>query len=152
MPAQAGRQPAASLSKGPTAGWCAGQPTVQPGSEAIFGPASQQPAGPRAGLPARRPARRSPASGQPGSHSEPQRAARHGAIFGRQYHKNSKTPEEKKGRPRKEQKLGEQPGQAAGGPSGQPAAPSQLPCGPVNNSDDSPGRQTADLPAIKLAS
>ena len=122
MPAQAGRQPAASPSMGQTASWPTVEPTLQLGS-----PASRRPTARRAGLPARRPARRLPAGGQPGGYhpegshnrSQPRSHLR------RQYHKNTPIP----GKPRKEQKFGKQPGHRAGRPAGQPAAPSQLALG-----------------------
>ena len=124
MPAQTGRQPAASPSIGQTASWRAGQSTVQPGSEAILGPASQQPTARRAGLPARRPARRLPAGGQPGSHPEPQPQPATEPFWTTVSQKQpdpGKTPEGKK--------FGEQPGHRADRPGGQPAAPSQLALG-----------------------
>ena len=127
MPAKAGRQPAASPSMGQTASWPTVEPTLQLGSEAILGPASRRPTARRAGLPARRPARRLPAGGQPGGYQpegqpQPQPATE---PFKTTVHKNTPIP----GKPWKEQKFGKQPGHRAGRPAGQPAAPSQLPLG-----------------------
>ena len=99
MPAQTGRQPAAGPSMGQTASWPAGQPTVQPGSEAILGPASQRPTARRAGLPARRAASQyQPEGRQEAIQSHNRQQPR--SHFGRQYHKNSPIP----GKPRKEKK------------------------------------------------
>ena len=112
---------------GQTASWPTVEPTVQLGSEAILGPASQRPTARRAGLPARRP------GGQPGGYQpEGSQAAIQShnrsqprSHLRRQYPKNTPIP----GKPRKEQKFGKQPGHRAGRPAGQPAATSQLALG-----------------------
>ena len=65
MPAQPGRQPAASWSMGRSASRPGSHAAAQPARQATFGLASEQPAGRRAGPLARRAARQLPARGQP---------------------------------------------------------------------------------------
>ena len=109
MPAQPGSQPAAGRSIGPPASRPVTRAAAQLGRQTAFGLSSEQPAGRRAGLLARRAARQLPARGQPVQTPENLRLFFYTSVchFCETVTKNSQTPENKKfGRSRASQLVG----------------------------------------------
>ena len=128
MPAQPGIQPAAGRSMGRPASRPGSHAAAQPGRQAIFVLASEQPADLRAGPLARRAARQLPARGQPVQTLENLRPFFTPAyvILVKLSSQNSQTPEK--------QKVWKKPSLAAGWPACQPQQPAGKPTGSLASS------------------